>query len=100
MPGGNNVNLYAPSAPVVAVRAWLVSVLVTVTVTFGMMAPEASVTAPASAPVPADWATREGIQAANNNRTTASLTIFICIPLLRDPDTRTGDRFNNKPRQM
>ena len=72
VPGGSSVKRYAPSPPVVAVRTWLVSVLVTVTVTFGTVAPDGSVTTPVRAAVPDDCAKRPG--AKTTPRTTNNIT--------------------------
>jgi hypothetical protein len=47
---------------VTAVRVWLVSVLVTVTLAFGTTDPVGSVTVPVSAPVPADWASSADVR--------------------------------------
>jgi hypothetical protein len=51
---------------VVAVRLWPVSLLVMVTVTFGMATPDGSVMVPLRPDVPADCAINEGRQTANN----------------------------------
>src|SRR6266849_4848780 len=48
--------------------------LVRVTLTFGTTAPEASVTVPVSAPVPADWASKDR---PNSARTTTANSIFL-----------------------
>ncbi len=58
--------------PVVAVRTCLVSLLVRVTVTFGMAAPDGSVIVPLRPDVPADCAIKDGTQIANIRIKTAN----------------------------
>jgi hypothetical protein len=95
VPGGSSVKRYAPSALVVAVRTWLVSELVRVTVTLGTVAPEGSVTIPVRPAVPADCARRPGAKTtprtANNitaRRVQGSNLESITFLLFLDPKTR------------
>src|ERR1017187_507581 len=71
--------LKEPSDPVVAVRVAPLAELTAVTVTFGITAPEESVTVPVSAPVEAVCAIRDGADSTRTATTTkhANFKIFL-----------------------
>jgi hypothetical protein len=88
VPGGSNPNLYVPSASVVEVRAWAVSILVAVTVTLGTTPPDVSFTVPVNDPVEAVWLNAGGSTSIERRTRTAQhkieMRLSICFEVLAD----------------
>src|SRR5438128_1569806 len=75
MPGARPGKLYTPDVLVTVVRATLVSLLVAVTLAFGMMAPVASLTSPVISPTV--WAGAEQNVAQTRPQINSSFRMFL-----------------------